>query len=141
MRMGLANNCNGNFENVVYELMRSWSQHVESWTRKKHQALHVMRYEDMRADPAKAFGSLAEFLLLSPKKAELATAIDASSFDKLREMEEKAGFYEKPEKAERFFRKGKVDEWRDVLNEDQVRSIVETHRPVMAQFGYVPEGY
>jgi hypothetical protein len=141
LRMGLANHCTRNFEHVVYELMGSWSQHVESWTRKRHRGLHVMRYEDMRADPMRGFGGLAEFLLLSPSKAELARAIEASSFDRLREMEEAAGFFEKPEKAERFFRKGKVDEWRDVLSDDQVRRIVTAHRDQMARFGYVPEGY
>lgn len=141
LRMGRQNHCTRNFEHVVYELMGSWSQHVLSWTRKEHRALHIMRYEDMRADPERAFGALAEFLLLNPGNNELTRAIEASSFDKLRQMEEAAGFYEKPEAAERFFRKGKVDEWREALSEDQVARIVADHREQMERFGYLPEGF
>lgn len=141
LRMGVENHCTRNFKHVVYELMGSWSQHVDSWTRKQHRALHVMRYEDMRSNPNKTFAALAEFLLINAGRAKLAKAVEASSFDKLRDMEEKAGFFEKPKNAERFFRKGKVDEWREVLSEDQVRQIVDTHREQMTRFGYVPEGY
>ncbi len=94
LRMSVQNHCTQNFKHVVYELMGSWSQHVHSWTRKQHRALHVMRYEDMRSDPEKTFGALAEFLLLKSDRARLVQAIEASSFDKLRDMEEKAGFYE-----------------------------------------------
>jgi Sulfotransferase domain len=51
-------------ENSVYEVYGSWSKHVESWTRKSHRAIYVMRYENMLADPFRIFGGLARHLLL-----------------------------------------------------------------------------
>lgn len=48
----------------VYEVHGSWTQHVWSWTRNPHRALHVVRYEDMLADPPKAFGAIARHLQL-----------------------------------------------------------------------------
>jgi hypothetical protein len=79
-------------EKQVYELYGSWSQHVLSWTRKPHPAIYVMRYEDMLADPQKTFGAFARHLLFKPSDDELADAIKRSSFEQLKEQEEKDGF-------------------------------------------------
>jgi hypothetical protein len=94
-------------ERSVYEVYGSWSKHVESWTRKTHRAIYVMRYENMLADPFRIFGMLARHLLLRPTDDQLKLAIERSSFENLKKQEEEQGFKEKPEKAERFFREGK----------------------------------
>ena len=127
----------GMSERNVYEIYGSWSQHVESWTSKPHRGIYIMRYEDMLEDPMRIFGKLAAFMLLRPTPAQLRLAIDRSSFEKLKEQEEKEGFKEKPEKAERFFRSGKSGEWREKLTRRQVREIVATHHKQMARFGYL----
>jgi hypothetical protein len=124
-------------ERSVYEVYGSWSQHVESWTRKPHRAIYVMRYEDMLKDPRKAFTKLAQHLLLHPTEEQLHTAIDRSSFDQLRAQEAEHGFREKPEKAEKFFREGKAGIWREELTRRQVRQIVATHSKQMRRFGYI----
>jgi len=97
-----------------------------------------MRYEDMLAEPQKTFGALARHLLFTPSDSELADAIDRSSFERLREQEEKAGFKERPEKAERFFREGRAEQWKDVLTPAQVQRIVDAHGGQMRRFGYLP---
>ena len=122
----------------VYEIWGSWSQHVESWTRKPHRAIFAMRYEDMLSDPEKAFGALARHLRLDPTPAQLAEAIERSSFAKLKSQEEKTGFVEKPEQAERFFREGRAGQWKDVLSPQQIERIVNDHREQMTRFGYLP---
>jgi hypothetical protein len=126
-------------EKSIYEVYGSWSQHVESWTRRPHRTIYVMRYEDMLADPVSAFGGLARHLLLRPKPEQLQEAIDRSSFEKLQKQEREAegGFREKPEKAERFFREGKSGQWREQLNRRQIRKIVKRHHVQMARFGYL----
>ena len=123
----------------VYELYGSWSQHVVSWTRKPHPAIYVMRYEDMLGEPEKTFGALARHLLFRPTEGELANAIKRSSFEQLREQEEKDGFRERPENAERFFREGRAGQWKEVLTPKQVKRIVDAHGEQMARFGYMPE--
>jgi hypothetical protein len=127
-------------EKQVYEVMGSWSEHVESWAGRPHRAIHVMRYEDMLADPAKVFGGLARFLLLDPTPAELAAAVQGSSFEALRQQEDRGGFREKPDSAERFFRVGKSGQWQGELSEQQVKRLLRDHGEIMRRFGYVPAG-
>jgi hypothetical protein len=122
----------------VNELYGSWSQHVLSWTRKPHRAIYVMRYEDMLAQPKKTFGALARHLLFKPSDEQLADAIDRSSFERLREQEEKEGFRERPEVAERFFREGRTGQWKEVLTSQQIQRIVDAHGEQMQRFGYLP---
>jgi Sulfotransferase domain len=122
----------------VNELYGSWSQHVLSWTRKPHRAIYLMRYEDMLAEPQKTFGGLAGHLLFRANDEQLADAIDRSSFERLREQEEKDGFRERPEKAERFFREGRTGQWKDVLTPQQIQRIVDAHGEQMQRFGYLP---
>ena len=59
---------------AVYEVHGSWSQHVWSWTRKPHRALHVVRYEDMLADPQTAFAAMARHLHLTATRGSLASS-------------------------------------------------------------------
>lgn len=122
----------------VHEVWGSWSQHVESWTRKPHPAIYVMRYEDMLNEPEKTFGALARHLLLNPTAAELDLAIERSSFESLRDQEGEEGFKEKPEHAERFFREGRAEQWKDVLTSQQVDTIIGAHGEQMKRFGYLP---
>lgn len=125
-------------EKRAHEVYGSWSQHVDSWTRKEHRAIYVMRYEEMIDEPVKTFGALARHLLLQPTPGQLAEAIDLSSFKKLREQEEKDGFNEKPKEAERFFREGRSGQWREILTEEQVKRIIGDHKEQMERFGYFP---
>jgi hypothetical protein len=126
-------------DDVVYEVIGSWSQHVWSWTRNPHPALHVMRYEDMLADPDKAFGALAQHLLLNPTRRHLAKAIKRSSFTRLQAQEKQKGFRERPPQADQnFFRKGRAGQWKDVLTTAQIDRIVRDHGDQMRRFGYLP---
>lgn len=127
-----------NYENIAYELYGSWSENVMSWTRKPHAAMHVMRYEDMAANPRVAFGGLAKFLQIDAGAAELDAAIEKSSFARLKEQEEKHGFWEKPKEAQSFFREGRAGAWKDSLSADQIRAITSVHAEQMARFGYTP---
>jgi hypothetical protein len=98
-----------------------------------------MRYEDMLREPQKTFGALAQHLLFKPNDEQLVDAVDRSSFERLREQEEKAGFKERPEEAERFFREGRAGQWKDVLTPEQIKRIVDAHGEQMQRFGYLPD--
>ena len=107
-------------ETQVHEVIGSWSQHVLSWTHKPHQAIYVMRYEDMLATPERTLGGLARHLLLNPTSKQLADAIDRSSFTNLRAQEENEGFQERSSQTGRFFREGRAGQWKEVLTKEQV---------------------
>jgi hypothetical protein len=121
----------------VHEVWGS-SEHVESWTRKSHPAIYIMRYEVMLSDPETTFGKLARHLLLNPIPAELKLAIERSSFEAVQAQEDKEGFREKPEHADRFFREGRAGQWKNVLSPQQVNTVVSAHREQMERFGYLP---
>jgi hypothetical protein len=126
-------------DDAVYEVVGSWSQHVQSWTRNSHRALHVIRYEDMLADPKKAFTALARHLLLNPTRRQLARAIEWSSFARLQAQEKEKGFRERPPSADQnFFREGRAGQWKDALTAAQVDRIVRDHGEQMQRFGYLP---
>jgi hypothetical protein len=135
--MGIRNLETGVSETSVYEVYGSWSQHVESWTRKPHRAIYVMRYEDMLDRPMETFGGLARHLLLPATREQLQLAIDRSSFEELKKQEEEEGYREKPDSAPKFFRSGKAGEWRHELTPAQVTKIVRDHHVQMARFGYM----
>jgi hypothetical protein len=125
----------------IYEVQGSWSQHVWSWTRNQHRALHVVRYEDMLADPKKAFGAMARHLLFDPTRRELERAIERSSFARLQAQEREKGFRERsPAAAQNFFREGRAGQWKDVLTPAQVDRIVRDHGEQMRRFNYLPLG-
>jgi hypothetical protein len=122
----------------VHEIWGSWSRNVESWTRKPHRAIYVMRYEDMLNDPEKVFGGLARHLLLNPTPAELKLAISRASFESVQAQEDAEGFKEKPKQAKRFFREGRAGQWKEGLTPRQVERIVGAHRAQMERFGFWP---
>jgi hypothetical protein len=99
-----------------------------------------MSYEDMLADPQSSFTALARHLQLDATPAQLELAVNRSSFDNLQHEETRAGFTEKPQQAERFFREGRSGQWREVLTPQQVERVVAAHREQMARFGYWPLG-
>lgn len=121
-----------------YEIHGSWSEHVRSWTHRPSPALHIVRYEDMTSAPIKTFGGIAAFLGLKVPRERLDRAIKLSSFRVLQEQEKRFGFVERSEHSQRFFRAGKVGQWRKVLTPAQVETIGEHHGEQMARFGYWP---
>jgi sulfotransferase family protein len=131
---------NPNTVKNVYQLLGSWSEHAGSWTARPHPSLHVMRYEDMLERPEATFGAVAAFLGLKPPRPRLLRAIERSHFKELRKAEDAQGFKERSDRAERFFRAGRAGQWREVLAAEQVRRLVDAHRPAMERFGYLPTG-
>ena len=75
---------------------------MQSWTRKPHPAIYVMRYEDMVAEPTGTFGGLVRHLLLEcDAAASSRKRVDRSSFARLRAQEGARGFRERPPNADR----------------------------------------
>ena len=126
---------------LVPEHHGDWSTHVESWTGRPHPMLHVVRYEDMSSRPGPTFRAVAAFLGLKPPRERLDRAMRHSSFRVLRAQEDRTGFVERTPSQNRFFRAGKAGGWRRVLDDAQVRRVVERHGEQMARFGYVPAGF
>lgn len=127
-------------ENVP-QVITSWSLNVSSWTAEDSRNLLVLKYEDLLANPKKAFRKVESLLGLKKDPKRLMNAIKNSSFNQLKKQEQSFGFVEKHEHANSFFRKGVANQWQQVLSEAQVKRIVDTHREQMQRFKYIPKGY
>jgi hypothetical protein len=124
----------------VHVVIGSWSENVASWTQPPHPAVLVIRYEDLLANPEAGFLKVTRHLQIKPTRAELRRAIELSRFDRLRGLEARDGFAERPQRSsEAFFREGRAGQWRERLSEAQVARIVELHGPLMKRFGYLPD--
>lgn len=120
----------------LQQKLLTWSGHVRSWL-ESGLNVHMMRYEDMSAQPVETFGAAVRFLRLEDDAARLQRAIEFSRFEALQAQEAKTNFQERAPHAPNFFRQGKAGAWRETLSAEQVAAIVHAHADVMRRFGYL----
>lgn len=123
----------------VREIRGSWSGHGGSWLAAPLPRL-TLRYEDMVADPLTSLGRIAAFCGLEASPEAVARAVERSSFARLAARESISGFRERPAGMERFFRSGRVQQWRQDLTRAQVARIERDHGALMARLGYELSG-
>jgi hypothetical protein len=122
----------------VTEIISSWSRHVASWIESPINPF-VMRYEDMLAEPSKAFTAFTHHANIPATPEQIERAIELSAFSRLKEKEEAEGFDQRvTARGLTFFRAGKSEQWRDTLKPKQVDRIVADHGKWMERFGYLP---
>lgn len=129
-----------NDELFVGQVLGSWAGHVESWAALEGPRFPVLRYEDLLEKPGKAFGKLARLLGVADR-ARVERAVRHASFRNLAGMERRDGFVEASDKAGRFFRAGRANQWREALSREQVTRVVEANRDTMKRFKYLPPGF
>ena len=117
--------------------LKSWSEHIKSWTNAPDIDVLAVRYEDLLCDTAAVFTDIIRFAKLEFDAERVKKAVAFSDFERLRKQEQARGFGEKQPTAVSFFRKGKSGSWREQLTEAQVKRIIENHREAMRRFGYL----
>lgn len=122
----------------VLQRMGDWSTHVASWIDQSDISVHVVRYEDLRANPIRVFGAAVAFIGWEFCPERVARAVRFADLGELQRQERQFGFVERPANASApFFRSGRVGAWAEVLTEAQVNAIISAHRPMMERFGYL----
>lgn len=122
----------------LHHMLGSWSDHVTSWMNTERVPTHIVRYEDLHANTLEQFAEVLRFLEVEEVELErLESAIEACSFDRMQELEEKIGFPETSENQERFFRRGKAGGWRDELDPSLARRIEDEHGDAMERLEYL----
>jgi hypothetical protein len=121
----------------VFELLSSWSVHVDLWTRHKNPNLLVLRYEDLLEQPQLSFGKVIGFLGDQPDLARLDQAIAFSAFEALQAQEVEHGYVADGTDSDApFFRRGQAGQWREVLSTSQRLALETDHAAMMEKFGY-----
>ena len=141
-RLGNENVATANDAMFVTQMLGSWSRHVAGWAdiaQRSESRIVLLRYEDLLEKPAKHFAKTAKLLGIQDK-LRVERAVRHAGFDTLAGLEKREGFIEATN-GMRFFRAGRANQWREVLNRDQVARVVEDHREQMARFKYLPAGF
>lgn len=132
-----SDNTTAGVEHNAKQFLGSWSEHAASWTGVRDFPVHVMRYEDMRADPHAAFGAMLGTLGIPVDAERLDRAIRFSSFDELRRQEARDGFVEASRKSERFFHSGSSGQWQGVLTAEDIATVRNANYATMLEHGYL----
>lgn len=105
----------------------SYFRFYNSWLRR---AGLVIRYEDLRADPAHEFRRLVEFIGIPFNDGEIARALEASSLDRTRRAQARSsdGFKSQFSEGFNFAREGKVGTGRQQFDEELETLLKEKRR-------------
>ncbi len=122
---------------AVFQILGRWCDHYRSWTGVPGFQPLVLRYEDMKAKPLKAFQKVTRFLKLPAPADRIAKAVRFSSFDEVARQERAGGFRERVRDDQVFFHSGRVGGWRQQLTADQVARLIEVHGDVLRELGYL----
>jgi aryl sulfotransferase len=115
-----------------------WSGHVASWLDQVDIPVHLVRYEDLVADPVATFLAAMEFAGRIVPRSDVERAVDYASFARLQAQEKEKGFGEWRRRGtgEFFFRRGESNAWRCELTRKQIQSIEEANAQTMIRLGY-----
>jgi aryl sulfotransferase len=120
---------------------RGWSGHAQSWLKQADIPVHLVRYEDMKADTAGMLARALAFAGEPATDADIRRAVAFADFAELRRQEENKGFRERPVRpGGPFFRRGEAGAWRDELTAEQIARIEAAHGPMMQRLGYGAAG-
>ena len=123
--------------NQLRQQLPGWSGHTESWQTQRDIPIHLVRYEDMKADTAGTLRRALAFAGRDVGDSDVARAVAFADFSELKRQETELGFREAAPKSPRaFFRRGEVGGWRDELTTEQIARIEKTHGPMMQRLGY-----
>lgn len=118
----------------------SWNSNVGSWLDLKCYPVTLMRYEDLYSNPLEGFTSLAEAAGMGARQDKIALSVAATRFDRLRSEEREHGFRERHLASPAFFRNGRPQSWRGVLDDTLRERLASCCAPAMDRLGYGVDG-
>jgi alcohol sulfotransferase len=127
----------------VVEFLNGWAQEASRIRR-----LHVVRYEDMRKNPARVLDQVLDYLGTPGDGEHVAAAVEFGRFDNLKELERRKAFRggrmrpADPDNPESYkVRRGKVGGYRDYFDHQQVAVIDQLTSSTLSPFYGYPDTY
>jgi len=124
-----------NSEKQFAQHVGTWNEHVKSWLTLPKFPVLFLRFEDMKLNTFETFQKAVKFLELDFTDQEIRKAIEMTSFEKLRKLEEKFGFIE-IKHSNYFFNKGEINYGKQQLSNSQIESIKKVNKEMMKHFEY-----
>ncbi len=138
-----------NSKKEIVSYTGSWNFNYNSWKEFKSFSKYLLiKYEDLVNDKEKIFIEVLQFLHKTRNldfkldKKKLQNAIISTSFDKMKEMEEKEGFDEavidkNNNEKKPFFFKGPKNDWKKTLSRELIKKIEKAFEKEMLELGYL----
>ena len=118
-----------------------WAEHVATWTNDYPEDSIVLRYEDMLDDAAAQLRKVIEFIGWPCDNQRVDRAVEASSFERLQDIEKRQGgkfkYLKNTDQSKRFFRAGRSGQWREYFSDQMHQRFIEQNQAIMSQFGYL----
>lgn len=121
----------------------SWNEHVLSWVKNKKDNLLVLKYEDIVESPVDGFKKLLSFCNIKIQDDRLNSAIQNSTFKKLRDLEDSNQKTEKivdilknSNKQINFIREGKAGGYKKHFTPELEQLFMNKNREAASLFGY-----
>lgn len=116
-----------------------WSRHVLGWLKGDCKRKLIVKYEDILNDARNEVKKILNFLLLEIDEKKIESAIVDSSFERLKDLEDKYGGINKVDNGRMvvpFFRKGKVGDWKNNFKNEDEELFWKIHGKAMEALGY-----
>jgi len=120
----------------------SWAENVSSWlsTRYDRPGFLLLRYEDMMADAAVELAKVCAFLNIPAESLRIARAVEQSSANKMRELENaQTKLWSSTKDTRRdvpFVRSATARGWKSSLPHESVQELEQAWHPLMKWLGY-----
>lgn len=102
-----------------------WSDHIKSWLKsplfKAEKNFHIVYYEDLLSDPLGELSKIADYIGLTTNYQDLKLAVENSSFDQMRSIEQKLGRKYSNKNEPSFVRKGMSGEWKQYFGNEEYK--------------------
>jgi hypothetical protein len=126
----------------------SWQEHVNSWLGSRNinstystYKLHLVRYEDMVANPLHQLSQIAQFLNLSLNNDELERIVSSASVEQMRSREQSGmPAYEKAE-GYKFISSAAIGQWKNELSESNLALVNKYASQAMELLSYTRASY
>lgn len=132
-------------DNKIPQLLSSWKSHYNSWKRFPKNYF-LIKYENLIDDPKKEVKKIIDYLnnffSIQISKDNLNKIISNSSFENLKNLEDKGLFDEnaknkKTGEVKNFFNLGKKNNWKQTLNKNILDKLEKNFLNEMKELGYM----
>ena len=124
------------------QFISSWDEHVKSWAKNDIEVPKlIIKYEDLVTNKEIIIKKIIEFfnknfeIKINNTNNRLKNILRTTSFSYMKNMEAKNSFDEAMPWSD-FFREGKKQQWKKVLNKEQQSKILDSFKEYMDLFGY-----
>jgi len=116
-----------------------WDEHVSGWLLEhEHPVLLVVNYEEIHRNTEGILKRVLDFSGIYYSDSDIERAVEESSFDRMRIVEEKFGWQGNAPSRGRFVRRGKVGVWKEEMDQESLCVLEEKYHTVMRKVGYEP---